>query len=106
MKSGMAFSGKELFDFNPDWVADDDDGAADGGAAMDYYERQDSDHEGESNEPVAQYLGEDGGVVDLDDFKDMNILPKKDKGKGVVVQEDLFASSELAGLDDDDDDEQ
>jgi hypothetical protein len=36
MKSGMAFSGKELFDFNPDLAktgADDDDEGA-----MDFYE--------------------------------------------------------------------
>ncbi|RKO97117.1 hypothetical protein CXG81DRAFT_6502, partial [Caulochytrium protostelioides] len=44
MKTGMAFSGKELFDFNPDWAVgadDDDDGA------MDVYQREaSSDEEG------------------------------------------------------------
>ena len=37
MKTGMAFSGKDLFDFNPDWAADqgDDDDA------MEFYERDD-----------------------------------------------------------------
>ncbi|KAJ3084908.1 hypothetical protein HDU99_000035 [Rhizoclosmatium hyalinum] len=57
MKSGMALSGKELFDFNPDWAAMDD---ADEEGAMDFYEREDSDHEND-DEPEGEYLGEDDG---------------------------------------------
>ncbi|KAI8834924.1 hypothetical protein BJ741DRAFT_608649 [Chytriomyces cf. hyalinus JEL632] len=88
MKSGMAFSGKELFDFNPDWAVagdEDDDGA------MDIYEREDSDHEDENNEPKKAYLGEDGGKVD-------DLLADKGKGKAVVTEE-FF--DDLEGLDDD-----
>jgi hypothetical protein len=99
MKSGMAFSGKELFEFNPE-MAKEDAGDEDG-AAMDFYEREESDHEGEENEPQAQYLGEDGGAVD-----DI-VTDAKGKGKAtnVVVSEDLF-EEELDGLDDDDDDDE
>ncbi|KAI8618844.1 hypothetical protein BC830DRAFT_1061015 [Chytriomyces sp. MP71] len=93
LKSGMAFSGKELFDFNPDWaVAGDEE--EDG--AMDFYEREDSDHEDETNEPKTSYLGEDDGKVD-------DLLADKGKGKAVVTEE-FF--EELDGLDDDDDDEE
>ncbi|KAJ3030533.1 UNVERIFIED_CONTAM: hypothetical protein HDU68_008676 [Siphonaria sp. JEL0065] len=93
MKTGMTLSGKELFDFNPEWaIAEDDDDEG----ALEFYGREDSDHEGEDNEPAAVYLGEDGGGVG-------DIL--NDKGKGVVV-EDLFDVDELEGLDDDDDDEE
>ncbi|KAI9329334.1 hypothetical protein BDR26DRAFT_872637 [Obelidium mucronatum] len=90
MKSGMAFSGKELFDFNPDWAAADE---GDDEGAMDFYEREDSDHEGETNEPVAVYLGEDGGGVD-------DLL--NDKGKGRAAPEELFNVDELEGLEDED----
>ncbi|KAJ3076187.1 hypothetical protein HDU98_005071 [Podochytrium sp. JEL0797] len=94
MKSGMALSGKDLFDFNPDWaVADEDD--EDG--AMDVYVREDSDHEGEELDPVEEYLGEDDHAVD-------DILNDKGKGRAEVVAE-LFDVDELAGLEDDSDDE-
>ncbi|KAI8903301.1 hypothetical protein EDD86DRAFT_215066 [Gorgonomyces haynaldii] len=46
MKSGMVFSGKDLFDFNPDWAAQGDEGA------MDDYERQASDVEDEKQDDV------------------------------------------------------
>ncbi|KAJ3414346.1 hypothetical protein HDV05_006714 [Chytridiales sp. JEL 0842] len=95
MKSGIAFSGKELFEFNPEMAGED--AGDDEGAAMDYYEREESDHEGESNEPTAVYLGEDGGRVD-----DL-LADTKGKGK-VLVDENLF-EEDLEGLDDDDDDD-
>ncbi|KAJ3002568.1 hypothetical protein HKX48_002254 [Thoreauomyces humboldtii] len=76
MKSGMAFSGKELFDFNPDWALGDEDDED----AMDVYIREDSDHE------------DDNGS------KDAN-------GQPVDVAEDLFGDGDLDGLDEDEDDE-
>ncbi len=93
VKSGMAFSGKELFDFNPELAKAADGEDEDG--AMDVYEREDSDHEGESHEPVAVYLGEDGG-------RDDDVLAEKLKST-VFVTEELY--DELEGLDDDDDDD-
>jgi DRG Family Regulatory Proteins, Tma46 len=58
MKSGVAFSGKDLFDFNPQWAQDQDDLDA-----VDEYERQASDEEGnleEEEEEVADH--KDGDV--------------------------------------------
>ena len=56
MKTGMTFSGKELFDFNPEWAdAIEEDGA------MDKYEVQ---SDSEETQPVP---------VQLDMFKDENL---------------------------------
>lgn len=41
LKTGVLFSGKDLFDFNPEWAKDQDDMDA-----VDEYERQGSDDEG------------------------------------------------------------
>ena len=75
LKSGMIFSGKELFDFNPDWAVDggEDDNA------MESYERQDSDHE--------------------EDVKNQNV---KSTDEAVVVNEDLFADEGLDELSEED----
>lgn len=70
-KAGMQFSGRELFDFNPEWaMAGDDD-------AMDVYEREPSEHSddeegkqeaGPSQVPVAEDLfEEDLEGLDIDD---------------------------------------
>ena len=90
MKSGMSFSGRELFDFNPDWAEgdlDDDEGA------MDEYIREESEDEAEvgpsgSNGPTAEYRanGDESGGAD-----------------GVRVAEDLFAVEDIEDEDDDDD---
>lgn len=50
MKVGMAFSGKDLFDFNPEWADAGDDNA------MDYYEREGSDNEAELNAEAGSSL--------------------------------------------------
>ncbi|KAI8839946.1 hypothetical protein BC829DRAFT_403525 [Chytridium lagenaria] len=100
VKSGMAFSGKELFDFNPELANnyDDDDGA------MDLYIRDESDHEDENNDPTLSRFG----AADLADGPDEESTPVA-SGSGtsgyVQVTEDLYSSTELLGLDDDDDDE-
>ncbi|KAJ3395149.1 hypothetical protein HDU84_002723 [Entophlyctis sp. JEL0112] len=93
MKSGMALSGKDLFDFNPDWAVQGDDQDEEG--AMDVYEREASDHEGEENDPQGHYLGEDGGdPVEYD---------RKGKGKLVLAEEFL---EELDGLEDEDEEDE
>ncbi|KAI8820960.1 uncharacterized protein EV422DRAFT_47391 [Fimicolochytrium jonesii] len=75
MKTGMAFSGKELFDFNPDWAVGDEDEDA-----MDEYIRGESDHE-EENAAAAS--------------------PSADADAAVGVDENLF-EEEMEGLEDDD----
>ncbi|KAI8915235.1 hypothetical protein DFJ77DRAFT_461781 [Powellomyces hirtus] len=71
MKSGMAFSGKELFDFNPDWAVGDEDDDA-----MEEYVRDESDHEDDkpvsnNTQPVGVaedlFEGDDLAGLDLDD---------------------------------------
>lgn len=81
MKTGMTFSGKELFDFNPEWAQDgEDDGAMDG------YDRDGSDHEGQENpDPTTTHI--------------------KVWGEPVQVQLDVFEGEDLEGLEDDDEDE-
>ncbi|KAJ3198840.1 hypothetical protein HDU67_003360, partial [Dinochytrium kinnereticum] len=98
VKSGMAFSGKELFEFNPELAKDDgdDDGA------MDLYIREDSDHENEVNDPSLSKFG----AGDLRDEADEQSTMIASGSKSYVqVSEDLYTSTELLGLDDDDDDD-
>lgn len=75
-KSGIQFSGRELFDFNPDLAlgGDDDD-------AMDEYERADSEHSDNEDYQGAPQYGEDdeeednGEITyeeDQDDFSALN----------------------------------
>ncbi|KAJ3041078.1 hypothetical protein HDV00_009978 [Rhizophlyctis rosea] len=88
MKSGMAFSGRELFDFNPDWAEgdmDDDEGA------MDVYVREESDQEdaggpsGQTTEPITN--GDGAGPS---------------SGEAVQVAEDLFEVEDIEDESDDD----
>ena len=65
MKTGMVFSGKDLFDFNPEWADHGDD------EAMETYERQESDHEenevlAKQEKPVDQDLFGDDQLEGLD----------------------------------------
>ncbi|KAI8994305.1 hypothetical protein BC832DRAFT_424947 [Gaertneriomyces semiglobifer] len=83
MKSGMAFSGKELFDFNPDWAHDSDEDEG----AMEAYEREESDSE--DAKPAAGPSSSTGGPVTANG--------------STAVAEDLFGDDDLAGLEDDDD---
>ncbi|KAJ3087367.1 hypothetical protein HK100_008385 [Physocladia obscura] len=92
MKSGMALSGKELFDFNPEWAVQGD--GLDDEGAMDVYDREDSDHENENNDPAGEYLGED----DVEEES-----KAEGKGKARLIAEELLDG--LDGLDDDDDDD-
>ncbi|KAI9350496.1 hypothetical protein DFJ73DRAFT_776728 [Zopfochytrium polystomum] len=93
MRTGMALSGRELFDFNPE-LAKADAGDEDG--AMEFYEREDQDDEQPATEAV-----QGGGV--------QSSLKGKRKEEGnvtvAVVNEELFDANELDGLDDDDDEE-
>ncbi|KAJ3329987.1 hypothetical protein HDU76_006715 [Blyttiomyces sp. JEL0837] len=100
MKTGMSFSGKELFDFNPELARDLEGGDEDG--AMDFYERDgESDHD-DDQVATAVYLGEDGGKVD-DVLTESVGSSLKGKAGDVVVTEELY--DEIEGLDDDDDDD-
>jgi hypothetical protein len=72
----MQFSGRELFEFNPQWAGEGD--AEEG--AVDVYIREESD----SEEPAIENL-------------------TLDENEQVTVDEALFANEEDLGLDDDDD---
>ena len=86
MKSGMTFSGKELFDFNPEWMTGgDDDGA------LEEYGRVESGDEEEIN----------AGETDKHDIGN-GVETEAIKSNGIVVPE--LNEDELAGLDLDDDD--
>ncbi|KAJ3103403.1 hypothetical protein HDU96_009287 [Phlyctochytrium bullatum] len=103
VKSGMAFSGKELFEFNPELAKDDmdDDGA------MDFYVRDDeSDHEQENNDPALGRFGAKDLVDEGEDGPDEVSRPIAGSSKSFMqVTEDLYTSAELLGIDDDDDDD-
>ena len=61
-KVGLSFSGRELFDFNPEWAEDEDENA------IEVYERADSDHEeNETTVIVAEDLFETADLEGLDD---------------------------------------
>jgi hypothetical protein len=89
MKSGMTFSGKELFDFNPDWAkgGDDEDGA------MDVYGRDESENQqnGETDDALVS------GVEKIKVWDD-----KPD----VEVALDVFENEDLEGLDDDEEEDE
>jgi hypothetical protein len=93
MKSGMTFSGKELFDFNPDWAkgGDDEDGA------MDVYGREEPDNAQENGEESSAEALLAAGVEKIKVWDD-----KPD----VEVSLDVFENEEFEGLDDDEDDEE
>ncbi|TPX31247.1 hypothetical protein SmJEL517_g05385 [Synchytrium microbalum] len=112
MKSGILFSGKELFDFNPDWKDADDDEAV----ALDMREESDgerpADEEGRAGNG---YLGEDNGVEsdEHDDEDDDTATSSKHKGKQkasddteAAIDVSMFEAEDLAGIDDDDDEEE
>ncbi|KAJ3179622.1 hypothetical protein HDU87_002828 [Geranomyces variabilis] len=84
MKSGMAFSGRELFDFNPDWAVGDEDEEG----AMEDYTREDSDHEGDDKENVNAPANA-SGPADVDEG---------------LFEEDMEGLEEDDDDDDDDDD--
>ncbi|KAI9207463.1 translation machinery-associated protein 46 [Polychytrium aggregatum] len=101
-KPSMQFSGRELFEFNPEMAntGDDED-------AMDEYVRDESDHENDED-----YQAGPSGVLDDDELSGVN---RKGKGRADVddlrvqdiqIEEELFDDEELAGLDDDDEDDE
>lgn len=88
MKSGMTFSGKELFDFNPEWAGDgeEDDGAMDASAYM-------RENDGESVDQLAN------GVDKI------KVWDAPVSNGGISVALEMFEGDELEGLDDDEDDD-
>jgi hypothetical protein len=81
-KAGMQFSGRELFDFNPEWAAAGDD------EAMEIYEREPSEH-GDDETPSSEPLYD----------------PSAGAGPSQVpVSEELF-EEDLEGLDIEDDED-
>ncbi|ORX47357.1 hypothetical protein BCR36DRAFT_584866 [Piromyces finnis] len=94
MKSGMGFSGRELFDFNPELANpyDDDDDA------MDEYVREDS----EDNTENTKESNDKGKEIDVSDMKESISNVEEE----IKVNEELFAEEDLEGLDDIDDDEE
>lgn len=85
MKSGITFSGKELFEFNPDWAKgeDEDEGA------MEEYARADSD-----TEEARQ---------DRQDYE--NTAMRDARGASPDIAEDLFQGEDLEGILDDDEED-
>ncbi|KND04459.1 uncharacterized protein SPPG_00188 [Spizellomyces punctatus DAOM BR117] len=97
MKSGMTFSGRELFDFNPEWAIGDQD---DEDGAMEEYLRDDSGDEGEIPPTNGAPNGSQGPSTESKEGEALS-----SKTNGVDVAEDLFEGEDLEGLDDDGDDD-
>eukprot|EP00842_Homolaphlyctis_polyrhiza_P004271 jgi/Hompol1/4845/HPOL_004002-RA len=115
MKTGMTFSGRELFDFNPEYARND----ADDAGAMDEYLREDGASDAESDggagagEQFRNSAYADGSLdqdtVHLEDIGDDDGEYELDRSAGpsrVRVDEDLFANEDLGDDDDDDEEEQ
>ncbi|TPX42296.1 hypothetical protein SeLEV6574_g05680 [Synchytrium endobioticum] len=119
VKSGMAFSGRELFDFNPELAAGDaDEDIAD--TNMREEEDQDGGPANEERRAGDGYLGEDDVEADEDAVNSNESRTDRGKQKAsssglnssvngddgingdqsVSVNEDLFGDEELAGLSD------
>ncbi|KAJ1567758.1 hypothetical protein HK096_008775 [Nowakowskiella sp. JEL0078] len=107
-KLGITFSGKELFEFNPDWaegIDDEDEGV------MDIYEREESDGEvtntidhtkigfTDISVPLQKVDLTDENVPSDEDNEGNNAGPSEPK-----INEDLFEDEDLDGLDEDEDD--
>jgi len=95
MKSGIGFSGRELFDFNPELANpyDDDDDA------MEEYVREDTDEDTENN---AEDKDKEKEKLDVSDMKESITKVEEE----IKVNEELFADEDLEGLDDIDDDDE
>ena len=76
-KTGLSFSGRELFAFNPDWAKDGDDDA------MEFYERQASDDEAE-DVPV---IDEDLFDEDLDGLEEEEEQEVEMQVSGIEISE-------------------
>ncbi|KAI8811303.1 hypothetical protein BJ742DRAFT_797164 [Cladochytrium replicatum] len=107
-KIGLTFSGRELFEFNPEMAQTGDD---DEDGAMEVYEREDRDEDEQPPEAVARPMweGEGGAVVDDEDREEdheeeTNGAGPSTSAGGPSVSEDLY--DDLEGLDDDDDEEE
>lgn len=95
LRSGMTFSGRELFEFNPELAEDagDDDGA------MEAYERDEENKEGNLANDPQQSHGVEGASMEANDDD------VKGKEPAVQVDEELFEDLEGLDIDDDEDDE-
>ncbi|KXS21340.1 hypothetical protein M427DRAFT_27736 [Gonapodya prolifera JEL478] len=103
-KAAMQFSGRELFEFNPEWQGQDDD------EGLEEYERDESEHEEDEDE------GASGGGVEgaesrtnghqHDVGEGSSSGRTADQRAGGDVDEDLFAGEEIDEDDDDDEDDE
>lgn len=96
-KSTVSFSGRELFEFNPEMAAGqdaDDDGAMD---ADEYADRSASEH-GDSDDERGPISGDDDS-----DEEDGGVEEVTKKVEDMEVNEDLFAGEEIDDDDDEDD---
>ncbi|KAJ3218215.1 hypothetical protein HK099_005158 [Clydaea vesicula] len=93
-KAGLSFSGKELFDFNPDWAQ----GGFDEEDAMDIKIRGSDEEDNEEEDEISK------GINDLK-LKGQNSIGNSwEVIDSNNIDEDLFEEEDLEGLDDDDDD--
>jgi hypothetical protein len=94
-KSGLSFSGRELFEFNPEWATGGDEDQQ----AMEFYERQEEEEE----EPV-QANGQGEQVEQSASNEQIDQEQEQQDEEQVEVQdEELF--EDLEGLDIDDDED-
>lgn len=103
-KAGMQFSGRELFDFNPEWAD-----AGDADDAMDVYEREPSEHgdeETEADKKATDFnqkpMYEMGGGGDDEGGEAVNRGAGLSSSIQTAPDEELY--EELEGLDIDEDD--
>ncbi|KAJ1543644.1 hypothetical protein HK096_008307 [Nowakowskiella sp. JEL0078] len=106
-KLGITFSGKELFEFNPDWAEGNDD---DDEGVMDVYEREESD--GEITNTIDHTkigFSDIPEPLQNDEFAVENVQSDDDSNENqagpseLKINEDLF-EEDLDGLEEDEDD--
>ncbi|KAJ3340175.1 hypothetical protein HDU93_007264 [Gonapodya sp. JEL0774] len=100
-KAAMQFSGRELFDFNPEWQQQDD------GEAVEEYERDESVHEDDDEESDSDENddGSDAGEPRANGsraYEPGEGSSAGPAGNGDVVDEDLFAAEDVGDDDDED----
>ena len=109
-------SGRELFTFNPDLVAEDDEEAGDVEYEKETDQNDDEVKAFDIDERMFLNLGEDGKMLD-EDLGDIEEEPEADQnGKGeaeegpgpskpIVFDENLFEDEDIPSDEDDDEDE-
>uniref|UniRef100_A0A914DHE8 C3H1-type domain-containing protein n=1 Tax=Acrobeloides nanus TaxID=290746 RepID=A0A914DHE8_9BILA len=112
----LGLSGRELFTFNPDLVAEDDEEAGDVEYEKETDQNEDEVKAFDIDERMFLNLGEDGKMLD-EDLGDIEEEPEADQnGKGeaeegpgpskpIVFDENLFEDEDIPSDEDDDEDE-